>query len=196
VACEAGIATIASVMPASKPSHRPAIVVIAAVGRNGVIGRDGGLAWRDPQDARHFRDTTMGAPVIMGRKTWDSLPVRFRPLPGRRNLVVTRNTAWRDEGAQPVPSLEAALAAAADAPRVFVIGGAELYAHALPIATELVLTEIGVDLDGDVTLPAWDRAAHVEVAREPRVDAGGRPFAFVTYRRRDLEALSGPKQPT
>jgi dihydrofolate reductase len=149
-----------------------------------VIGRDGGLAWRDPQDARHFRDTTMGAPVIMGRKTWDSLPVRFRPLPGRRNLVVTRNPAWRDEGAEPVPSLQAALDAAANAPRVFVAGGGHLFAQALPLADELVLTEIDADLDGEIRFPTWDRSGFDGTAGDERVDAAGTRFAFVIYRRR------------
>jgi dihydrofolate reductase len=167
------------------PTTHPTIVIIAAVGRNGVIGRDGGLAWRDPQDARHFRDTTMGSPVIMGRKTWDSLPPRFRPLPGRRNLVVTRDAAWSAEGADVSPSLDAAFVAARDAERVFVIGGAELYVHALPLADELVLTEIDADLEGEVRFPAWDRAAYAVVSRDPRVDAAGLPFAFVTYRRID-----------
>ncbi len=169
--------------PATQPP-RPTIVVIAAVGRNGVIGRDGGLAWRDPQDARYFRDTTMGAPVIMGRKTWDSLPLRFRPLPGRRNLVVTRQRDWRADGAEAVPSLDAALGAAADAPRVFVAGGGNLYVEALPLADELVLTEVDADLDGDTRFPTWDRSAFDRSASDDRVDAAGMRFAFVTYRRR------------
>jgi dihydrofolate reductase len=176
----------------NQPPKRPDVVVIAAVGRNGVIGRDGGLAWRDPQDARHFRDTTMGAPVIMGRKTWDSLPARFRPLPGRRNLVVTRNTAWRAEGADAVPSLEAAIDASGDAARVFVIGGAQLYAQALPLASELVLTEVDADLEGQTRFPAWDRAGYVETCRTPLVDAAGLPFAFVTYRRQDRRSRVEP----
>ncbi len=175
--------------PGIQPITRPEVVVIAAVGRNGVIGKDGGLAWRDPQDMRHFRDTTMGAPVIMGRKTWDSVPAKFRPLPGRRNLVVTRNPAWRGEGAEAAGSLEAALDAAAGAPRVFVIGGGELYAQALPIADELVLTEVDADLEGDTRLSSWDRAAYEVTARVEQIDTRGIGFAFVTYRRRD--ALQG-----
>ncbi len=162
-----------SVTRPSRPSSRPTIVVIAAVGRNGIIGRDGGLAWRDPQDARYFRDTTMGAPVIMGRKTWDSLPPRFRPLPGRRNLVVTRQRDWRADGAEALASLDAALEAAADAPRVFVAGGGELFAQALPLADELVLTEVDAEFDGDTRFPAWDRAAFDRSASDDRVDAAG-----------------------
>ena len=162
------------------------LCLIAAVARNGVIGRDNGLVWHDPLDAKHFRTTTMGCPVIMGRKTWDSLPAKFRPLPGRRNLVVTRQPHWVESdaarGAEVVFSLEAALASVVQtgAPqRVFVMGGGELYAQALPHADVLELTEIDADLDGDVRFPEWSRDAFEEVARTPHPG-----FAFVTYRRR------------
>lgn len=161
------------------------LCLIAAVARNGVIGRDNGLVWHDPVDARHFRTTTMGCPVIMGRKTWDSLPAKFRPLPGRRNLVVTRQPDWADsaaaQGAQAVSSLDEALAAVADtdAPRVFVMGGGELYALALPHAAVLELTEIDTDLDGDVQFPNWPRDTFRETARTTHPG-----FAFVTYQRR------------
>ncbi len=162
------------------------IVLVAAVAANGVIGRDNGLVFRHPADAKHFRDTTMGAPVIMGRKTWESLPARFRPLPGRRNLVVTRQPGYAAEGAETATSLDAALALAAAAPRVFVIGGGELYAQALPRADELVLTEVQAALDGDVRFPAIDPAQWDAVQRrQPELDAPAVPaFAFVTYRRR------------
>jgi len=93
------------------------LALIAAVARNGAIGRDNDLVFGDPADQRHFRATTMGCPVIMGRKTWDSLPARFRPLPGRRNLVVTRNAHWQAEGAERAGSLSAALAAVQGVPR-------------------------------------------------------------------------------
>lgn len=162
---------------------RPRLVIIAAIGRNGIIGRDGGLAWRDPQDARFFRDTTMGFPVIMGRKTWDSLPVRFRPLPGRRNLVVTRNRGWHADGAEPAGNLDDAIDAAGSVDRVFIAGGGELFAQALPRADALVLTEIDADLDGDTRFPAWPREAFTCTTREARVDAAGVPFAFATYER-------------
>jgi dihydrofolate reductase len=126
----------------------------------------------------------MGCPVIMGRKTWDSLPAKFKPLPGRRNVVVTRNAVWRADGADAAPSLAAALALVADADKVFVIGGGELYASALAQADELVLTEIDAEFDGaDTFFPAFDRARFVEIERSPRIDASGTPFAFVTYRR-------------
>jgi len=114
----------------------------------------------------------------MGRKTWDSLPARFRPLPGRRNVVITRDPAWRAEGAEVSSSLDAALDLLAGTPKAFVIGGAEIYALALPIADELVLTEIDAELDGDTYFPHWDRAHYTEVSRDDR--AG---YSFVTYDR-------------
>jgi dihydrofolate reductase len=162
-------------------SAKPQLVLIAAVGSNGVIGRDQGLAWRDPLDAKHFRDTTMGFPVIMGRKTWDSLPPKFRPLPGRPNIVVTRTNAWHADGAQRATDLQHALSLAHGAPKVFVIGGGELYAQALPLADALVLTEVAAALDGDIHFPRWDRQAFVETARQSHVDARGTPFAFAHY---------------
>jgi dihydrofolate reductase len=120
----------------------------------------------------------------MGRKTWDSLPERFRPLPGRRNVVVTRKAQWQAVGAERVASLDDALARTAGADKVFVIGGGELYALALPLSDELELTEIDAAFDGaDTHFPAFDRAAFVEVAREPRTSADGTRYAFVTYRR-------------
>jgi dihydrofolate reductase len=157
-------------------SSRPRLSLIAAVPRNGAIGKDNALLWREPEDQKHFRRVTMGCPVIMGRKTWDSLPERFRPLPGRRNVVVTRNPAWQAEGADAASSLEAALALLAGTPKAFVIGGAALYALALPLAAELVLTEIDAELDGDIFFPAWDRTRFVETARDDRPG-----FSFVTY---------------
>lgn len=163
---------------------RPEIVLIAAVARNGVIGRGNALVFHDPADQRHFRQATMGCPVIMGRKTWDSLPARFRPLPGRRNVVLSRNPAWQSPGAEAVRSLDAALALVAGAPRVFVIGGAELYAQALPKAHTLLLTEVEAELDGDAYFPPWDRAQFEQVSRSAPSEAGALPFHFVTYRRR------------
>ncbi|HEY8710795.1 MAG TPA: dihydrofolate reductase, partial [Burkholderiaceae bacterium] len=106
----------------------PALSLIAAVARNGAIGKNNGLLWFEPEDHKHFRRVTMGCPVIMGRKTWDSLPARFRPLPGRRNIVITRDPEWRAEGAQAVVSIADALALLSGTPKAFVIGGAEVYA--------------------------------------------------------------------
>ncbi|HWH75508.1 MAG TPA: dihydrofolate reductase [Methylibium sp.] len=160
------------------------LALIAAVARNGAIGLAGTMPWQLKADLAHFRRTTMGCPVVMGRKTWDSLPEAFRPLPGRRNVVVTRNAAWRADGAEAAPSLDAALAALADAERVFLIGGGELYAQALPRADELVLTEIDADFEADTRFPAWDRTAFDEVTRESHAGDAAWPYAFVQYRRR------------
>jgi dihydrofolate reductase len=168
------------------------LVVIAAVARNGAIGHAGDLLWRLPEDLAFFRRTTMGHPVVMGRKTWDSVPAKFKPLPGRTNIVVTRQHGWREDGAVAAPDLAAALeqarAAAGplpEAPRVFVIGGAQLYAQALPRADELLLTEIDRDFEGDAHFPAWRREDFVEVARERHRAAPPNDFdfAFATYRR-------------
>ena len=170
------------------------IALVAAVARGGVIGRDGGLPWQLPEDMAHFRDVTRGHPVVMGRRTWESLPERFRPLPERRNVVVTRNADWHAEGAERASSLEEAVARLDDDERVFVIGGAEIYAEALPLADEMFLTEIGDDVDGDTLFPDWDRNAFVQASRDERVSDDGVPFAFVTYRRhsapRQLAALA------
>jgi dihydrofolate reductase len=163
---------------------RTILSVIAAVARNGGIGRGNALLWHESADQKRFRAVTMGCPVIMGRRTWDSLPERFRPLPGRRNIVVTRDAAWRAEGAQPAESFAAALALVEGAPKAFVIGGAQLYALALPRADELVLTEIDADLDADTFFPQWDASAFVRTACEEHRTAQGIPYRFATYRRR------------
>lgn len=168
---------------------RAPIVLIAAVARNRVIGRDGALPWRLPQDMAHFRTLTAGCPVIMGRRTWDSLSPRFRPLPGRTNIVVTRDTSWRADGALVAPSLDAALVlargAAGPGQRIFVIGGEQLYAQALRHADQLELTELHTDIDGDAHFPAWDRTEFREVRRESHPASAGQPLAydFVTYER-------------
>ncbi len=160
------------------------IALVAAVAHGRVIGRGGTIPWRLPEDMARFRTATMGAPVIMGRRTWDSLPDRFRPLPGRRNVVVTRNPDWRADGAERAGSLTAALALVAGADRVSVIGGGELYDEALPLADELLLTEVDVDAPGDTFFPRFDHDAFAETQREEHVSADGIPYAFVTYRRR------------
>lgn len=162
---------------------RPEIVIVAALARNGVIGRDNGLPWRLKADLRHFRALTMGSPILMGRNTWDSLG---RPLPGRRNMVVTRDPNFQAAGAEIFHSPEAAIAAAADAERIFVIGGAQLYATLLPLADRLVLTEVWADVDGDAHFPLLDRDDFVEERRDPRqADADNEfDFDFVEYRRR------------
>ena len=159
-----------------------------------MIGRAGTLPWRIPEDMARFREVTMGHPVVMGRKTWDSLPDRFRPLTGRRNVVVTRNASWSAEGAEQTPSLEAALELLAAEERVSIIGGGEIFAAALPRADELVLTEIDLDIEGDTSFPKWSAHEFAETGRQEHVSNDGVPFAFVTYQRtpssRQLAALA------
>jgi dihydrofolate reductase len=124
----------------------------------------------------------MGHPVLMGRKTWESLPERFRPLPGRRNLVLTRQPHWSAPGAEAAPSLQAALERCASAHRVFVIGGADIYALALPLASALVLTEIDAEFPADAHFPVFDRSGWEVESSAQHVAADGTPFRFVTYR--------------
>ena len=159
---------------------RPAISLVAAVARDGGIGHDGGLLVRLPDDLRRFKQITLGTPIVMGRKTWQSIG---RPLPGRRNIVVTRDAAFRADGAETAASLDAALVLAGSAPLVHVVGGAELYALALPIADELQLTEIDAQFPADTFFPAWERSRFAEVAREPHQTAEGLRYAFVTYKK-------------
>ena len=173
---------------------RPILALIAAVPRNRVIGRGGELVFRESEDQKHFRRVTLGCPVIMGRKTWDSLPQRFRPLPGRLNIVVTRNAQWSAEGAMRAGSLDEALSLAGDAAKVFVIGGAELYALALPQADELVLTEIDADLDGDAHFPEWPRAQFRQASSEPHATAGGVGYRFNHYVRQQALPTSDADQ--
>jgi dihydrofolate reductase len=155
--------------------------LVYARAANGVIGKDNTIPWRLPEDMAHFKSVTMGRPVIMGRKTWDSLPAKFRPLPGRRNIVVTRQADWRADGAQRAGSLEAALALCEGADKAWVIGGAEIYRLALAHAEVAEVTEIEQDFEGDAFAPALG-PAWVEVARERHVSSTGLPFSFVTYR--------------
>ena len=160
------------------------IALIAAVARNGAIGRDNQLLFVEPADRRHFKQLTLGCPVIMGRKTWDSLPAKVRPLPGRRNLVLSRDPAFTAEGAEVCADLPNALARVAAEARAFVIGGAQLYALALPLVQRLLLTEIDADLPGDTHFPAWDRSQFDEVSRQSQRSMTGMAYDFVEYRRR------------
>ena len=165
------------------------LALVAAIARDRVIGRDGTIPWRIPEDVAHFKELTSGHAVVMGRRTWDSLPDRFRPLPDRRNIVVTRNADWHGAGAERAGSVEEALELLRDVERVFVIGGAEIYAEALPLADELFLTEIDDDVAGDTFFPIWNRDAFVQASRDEHVSDDGVSFAFVTYRRH-----SAPRQ--
>ncbi|CAN5557139.1 dihydrofolate reductase [soil metagenome] len=157
--------------------------LIYARAANGVIGKDNALPWHLPEDMAHFKRMTAGCPVIMGRKTWDSLPPKFRPLPGRANIVVTRQAGWSATGAHVASSLREAITLAGDAAEAWVIGGAQIYAEALPHAQRVVVTEIARDYDGDAHAPALDDAWQ-ETAREPHVAASGLDFSFVTLERR------------
>ena len=158
--------------------------LIYARARNGVIGKDNRLPWHLPEDMAHFRQRTAGSAVIMGRKTWDSLPARFRPLPGRANIVITRQPDWHQNGVQHASSLREALlfAEQTDTPTAWVMGGAQIYAQALPLATRIEMTEIAQDFAGDAHAPTpgpeW-----VESARSSHVAASGLPYHFVTLRR-------------
>ncbi len=157
--------------------------LIYARATNGVIGKDNALPWHLPEDLAHFKQLTQGCPVIMGRKTWDSLPPRFRPLPGRQNIVVTRQPDWQDAGAERAASLEAALALCAPQATAWVIGGAQLYAQALPLADQVEVTEIHQPFDGDahapILGPEWQ-----ETQREDHTSANGLEFSFVRFERR------------
>ncbi|MDM0034560.1 dihydrofolate reductase [Variovorax sp. J22P271] len=159
--------------------------LILARAANGVIGLDGVMPWHLPEDMAHFKRQTAGAPVIMGRKTWDSIPPRFRPLVGRRNIVVTRNADWQADGAERAGSLQEAIALCEQArsDEAWVIGGAQIYAEAQPLAQRVVLTEIARDYEGDAWAPAFGPDWH-ETSREAHVAANGLPFSFVTLERR------------
>ncbi|MGC8507981.1 MAG: dihydrofolate reductase [Thiomonas sp.] len=154
------------------------LILIAAVARNGVIGKDGGMPWHLPADLQHFKQLTLGHPILMGRRTWDSLG---RPLPGRRNIVISRQPGWHADGAEHADSLDAALQHVAGDALAFVIGGAQLYAQALPLADGLELTEIDHDFDGDTCFPAWDRSRFVETARQTHTAPEGWSYHFVRY---------------
>jgi dihydrofolate reductase len=159
------------------------LVIIAAIARNGIIGAtvDGKatMPWRLPEDLKHFKALTLGHPIIMGRKTWESLG---RPLPGRQNIVITRSSDYVADGATVVESLDAAIAAC-NAATAFVIGGGEIYAQALAIAAQLELTEIDAEFDGDTRFPLWDRQYFIESSRETHHAESGLNYAFVTYHR-------------
>ncbi len=165
----------------------PRIGLIWAEARGGVIGAGGGMPWHVPEDLAHFKRTTHGAPVVMGRRTWDSLPPRFRPLPGRANIVVTRQADWAADGAVRAGSVDEALGFAASdaADRIWVIGGAELFAGTIDRADRLVVTELDLDVDGDTFAP--DRTRWRLVAADPadgwHASRSGIGYRFLTFAR-------------
>jgi dihydrofolate reductase len=159
----------------------PEIILVLARAANGVIGVDGKLPWHIPADLRHFKQLTKGRPMIMGRKTFDSLP---GILEGRRHIVLTRDLAWEEEGAEVAHSVEAALKLA-NGPHVCVIGGAEIYALFLPLADRIELTEVALEPNGDTRIEAFDAKVWKEVAHETHAAENGHPaFAFVTLQRK------------
>jgi dihydrofolate reductase len=157
--------------------------LVVARARNGVIGRNNQLPWKLPADLAYFKRVTLGHPVIMGRRTWKSIG---KPLPGRHNIVVTRNAGYRAEGASVVGSLDEAFRAAGDVEEACVIGGTSLFAESLPIADRIHLTEVDADVPGDTFFPPFDRSQwhEREVARQGRDERHEYPFRILVLERR------------
>ena len=158
----------------------PRINLIFARAANGVIGKNNTMPWHLPEDLAHFKRLTQGCPVVMGRKTWDSLPPRFRPLPERVNIVVTRQSDWQAVGALRAANLPEALSLCGDAPDIWVIGGAEIYRQAEPMAVRAEVTEIAQDFEGDAFAPVLGTSWQ-ETARSAQLATSGLAFSFVTY---------------
>lgn len=158
------------------------LCLIVARSRNGVIGKDGDLPWRLSDDLKHFKETTRGCPIIMGRKTWESLPVQ--PLPGRDNLVLSRDGQYAAPGGrvftaiQPAIETARALATVSEKPEIFVVGGSAIYAAALPLANRLYITEVDTIVAGDATFPDFDEDAFQETARQDYTANAENEFAF------------------
>jgi dihydrofolate reductase len=172
----------------------PEIILIAAVAKNGVIGKDNQLLWNIPEDMAHFKTLTAGHTVLMGRKTWESLPARFRPLPGRRNIVVSRQADYQAPGAEVADSLEKALAVASTAttsgaaentPKTFIIGGAEIYTQAMPLADRLEITEVDLAPEGDAWFPEISPVDWEITQKNTPPSSSGTGFSFVSLRRKN-----------
>lgn len=157
------------------------ITLIVAYSRNRAIGKDNQLPWRLPGDLAHFKRHTVGHPIIMGRKTWESLG---RPLPGRTNIVVSRKSEGNFTGAVLVTSLDAALDQVKANSEAFIIGGAQIYADALPVVDRILATEVHADIEGDAFFPELDAQRWVETERQPQPAENGLNYDFVEYRRR------------
>ena len=158
------------------------ITLVVATAKNGCIGINNDMPWHIPEDFAFFKTYTSGKPVVMGRKTWESLPKK--PLPNRRNIVISRQADYAAEGAEVVGNLQAAFALCADAPEIIVMGGAQIYAEALPLASDLRITEVDLSVDGDAYFPSIDASTWQEVEREAHVSAKGLAFSFVHYQQR------------
>ncbi|WP_312519169.1 dihydrofolate reductase [Massilia sp.] len=166
-------------------SQPPQLTLVVAVDANNGIGIDNQMPWHLPEDLAHFKRVTLGKPVIMGRKTFDSIG---RPLPKRRNIVITRNSEWSHEGAEAAPSLEAAIAQLDGAP-ASIIGGAQIFEQAMPLADAMIVTHIEQAFACDTFFPPIDPSIWVETTRETHQDeAKGLRYAFVTYARRAVVA--------
>lgn len=159
------------------------VAIVVAHSRNGVIGRGGELPWRLPTDLKRFRAITTGGTVVMGRKTYESIPDSFRPLPDRRNLVLSTRSGYEAPGAEVFPALGAALDACENG--CFVIGGGETYRQALPLAGRVFATEVDADVDGDVLFPALPEGEWRRVERSEPIDENGHRFTFNVYERTD-----------
>ena len=160
------------------------VSMIVAMAANRAIGLDNRMPWHLPEDLKHFKALTLSHPVIMGRKTFESIRASLgKPLPGRENVVVSRTPGLEIEGVSIASSIEGALAFCIGEPVVFVIGGGEIYKAALPLADGIVMTEIRKDYAGDTKFPEWDRDAFRETQRKPQVSSTGLPFDFVLYER-------------
>jgi dihydrofolate reductase len=160
----------------------PLVSILVATDARGAIGRDGGLPWHLPNDLKRFKSLTMGKPIVMGRRTWDSIG---RPLPGRLNVVITRQAAYAAAGATVVPSLDAALAAAGSVEEVCVIGGGEIYRLALPITSRIHLTRIDATVPADTFFPALDPRQWREVGCEahPADERHAYAYSFIELQR-------------
>ena len=156
------------------------IIILAAMARNRIIGRANKLPWHIPEELKLFKKTTMGYPMIMGRKTFDSFPA---PLPGRRHIILSRNHDYTPKGGEYAPSLDAALNLCRQSDKVFIIGGAQIFAQAIAVATSMVLTLIDRDVEGDVSFPEFSETEFY-VAETTHYPDGCEPFTVVTYRRR------------
>ncbi len=158
--------------------------LIWAQAKGRIIGKEGTMPWHLPEDLAHLKRNTLGCPVIMGRKTWDSLPPKFRPLPGRTNIVLTRQENWHENGAEPKKNIDDALRYCEQlqpVPQtVWVIGGAQIYAQALALAHKIVITEIDASFEGDALAPELDARWH-EAQRESHISSTGLAYSFVTY---------------
>jgi dihydrofolate reductase len=162
--------------------HAAPISLIWAQAVNGVIGDAGTIPWRLPEDLAHFKELTLAGAVIMGRRTWDSLPERFRPLTGRENIVITRQADWRADGAVTVHSLADALDAAGTLP-VWIIGGGEVYRQALATADRLEVTEVDLDVSGDTVAPRVDGDFAETAAGDWLTSRTGTRYRFISYER-------------